>query len=70
MERDELRLECIKLAATRTTDQKDALARAEEYFWFVMRPPDDSAKVVPLKPTGNTSQSVGVTVGTGRQPTR
>lgn len=31
MDRDQIRLECLKLAAARTTDQKDILARAREF---------------------------------------
>lgn len=35
MERDALRLECLKLAVGKTTDHQEALIRAEEFFAFV-----------------------------------
>ena len=38
MERDTIRLECIKLAVGRTTDHQEALKRATGYFEFVIDP--------------------------------
>ncbi len=35
MDRDMMRLECLKMAVSKTTDHKDSLLRAEEYFSFV-----------------------------------
>ncbi len=62
MERDILRLECLKLAATRTTDQKEILSRAEQFEAFILK---DVAPVNGVKHIGNAqaSESVGVTVG-------
>ena len=37
MERDVLRLECLKLATQRTPDHTEGLLRAEEYFKFVTK---------------------------------
>lgn len=55
MQRDEVRLECLKLAVLKTVDHKDALLRAEDYFEFVMAPePVGGGK--PLKHAGNTSK--------------
>ncbi len=56
MERDELRLECIKLAASKSPDHSEALARAEQYFEFVKRPEGSSKQIVGenLKHTGNS----------------
>lgn len=38
MERDELRLECLKLAAVRMPNHNEVMARAQEYFEFVKTP--------------------------------
>lgn len=48
LERDEIRLECIKLAASRSPDHQEALKRAESYYEFVMEPeePKPQAKFV------------------------
>ncbi len=54
MERDQIRLECIKLAAQRTGDHKDSLKRAAEYFDFVMEiEVDEKVAEKSVKHTGN-----------------
>lgn len=35
LSREEIRLECLKLAASRTTDHNDAMGRAKSYFEYV-----------------------------------
>ncbi len=47
MERDTIRLECLKLAVTKTSDQKEIIVRAEQFVEFV----------------GNTIPGADVTVG-------
>lgn len=53
MNRDEIRLECIRLAVSRTSHE-DAIARAEEYFRFVTKPEEKPSEVV-KKHTGNAT---------------
>lgn len=59
MERDAVRLECLKLAVTRTTDQTEILARAEEYYGFVNKPEEQKAERV----GGNNSKGSPKHVG-------
>ena len=40
MEKDTIRLECIKLAVGKTTNHQEALTRAEDYVNFVIDPKD------------------------------
>jgi len=61
MERDELRLECLKLAAVRMPDHNEVLLRAEDYFRFVKKPEMQGEK----SPTTST-QEAGVTAGKDR----
>ncbi len=61
MERDEIRLECIKLALRSSPNNiVEALARAEKCFDFVMQfdPPDEPVKgePKPLKSTENAGR--------------
>lgn len=44
MERDEIRLECIKLAVARTNDHTDCVKRAETYFEFIKKPEEVTEK--------------------------
>lgn len=57
MERDELRLECLKLAAVRMPDHNEVLLRAEDYFRFVRKTEaqDDKSPTTPPKGAGVTA---------------
>lgn len=44
LSRDEIRLECLRLAVTRSPDHNEALLRAERYFEFVIKPEDPQSK--------------------------
>lgn len=54
MNREEIRLECIKLAVMRTQNHADGVARAEDYFGFVMKSEDDALQKDLLKKVGNS----------------
>ena len=63
MEREEIRLECLKLACMGSTDLTEILARAEILVRFVY--------AESLEKTDNAkSPSASVTVGTERRPAR
>lgn len=57
MERDEIRLECLKVASTKTSDHQVVLATAKDYVDFVME-----------KEASKAQESKGV-VGT-KKPTK
>ncbi len=60
MDRDHIRLECLKIAIQRTRDQKELLASAEQMFSFVT----DGQKII----DNAVPTSADVTAGTGLQP--
>jgi hypothetical protein len=62
MERDELRLECLKLAASRTPDFNEGVQRAERYFEFIM----DGTKGTVEKSSITPTQGAEVTTGKDR----
>lgn len=59
MEREELRLECLKLAVSRTPDHNEGLLRAEQFFQFVKKDEQASAQKSPT----TSIPGAGVTVG-------
>ncbi len=67
MERDLIRLECIKLAVSATRNHDDSLARAKEYFDFVNEADPGQREQAAITPD---PAGAAVTVGKVRQPTR
>lgn len=63
MERDELRLECMKIAASRTTDHGEALSRAESIYEFVTKPATATIEDLVRPTAGNSTSGVGPTAG-------
>ncbi len=60
MERDTIRLECLKLAVSRSVDLQETTARAEEFFKFVTESGKSSDNASP--------PSAGMTAGKGQRP--
>jgi hypothetical protein len=61
MEREQLRLECLKLAVSRTTDLQESVARAEIFYGFVIAQPKP-VEMSPITPI----PGAGVTAGKDR----
>ena len=59
MEKHLVRLECLKLAVTRTPDHPEGLKRAEEYYDFVTKMDDvaPQAQKPEVRNTGNAKPS-------------
>jgi hypothetical protein len=60
MERDEIRLECLRLAVSKTPDHQEGLLRAEAFFDFIVKPPQSNIAVDGAKDSDST-QHIGTT---------
>lgn len=61
MDRDEIRLECIKLSASKTSNHQETMVRAEEYFGFVMTPEIKAPEKKIVEDHKKSSKQVGNT---------
>lgn len=59
MQRDELRLECLKLAVSKTPDFNEGVLRAERYFEFIT----EGQEAKNEKPETTPAHGASVTVG-------
>lgn len=60
LSRDEIRLECLKAAISRSPDHNEALLRAEDFFKFVKKddaPTEIKGSEKAPKQTGNATNS-------------
>lgn len=64
MQRDELRLECLKLAVNKTPDFNEGVLRAERYFEFVTKGQEAKSE------KSGTTPTQGAPVTAGKDSTR